>query len=130
RAKRCATINPAPTHPTTTASASSLSLCYCILRTPRATLFPYTTLFRSSGNLHAYGLPGPPPPPGTTLGQDTFHRANQTLWGTASVGNAQGCNANTSRIFSINNNAGQVATGSGPHSEVLGPTATDAEVLF
>jgi len=83
-----------------------------------------------SGNLHAYGLPGPPPPPGTTLGQDTFQRANQSLWGTASDGQTWGAEANSSSIFSINNNAGQVANGSGPHSAVLGRTATDADVLF
>jgi outer membrane protein assembly factor BamB len=83
-----------------------------------------------SGNLHAYGVPAPPPPPGTTLAKDTFHRPNQSLWGTASDAHVWGAEANTSALFSINNNAGQVANGSGPHSAVLGPTATNAEVLF
>src|SRR5439155_13001003 len=59
-----------------------------------------------------------------------FHRANQALWGTASDGHAWGAEANSSSIFSINNNAGQVAGGTGPHSAVLGPTASNAEVLF
>jgi len=83
-----------------------------------------------SGNLHAYGTPAPAPPPGTTLAQDTFHRPNQSLWGTASDGHVWGGEANTSTLFSITNNAGQVANGTGPHDAVLGPTAANAEVLF
>jgi hypothetical protein len=38
--------------------------------------------------------------------------------------------ANSNSIFSINNNGGQVANGSGPHNAVLGPAASNAEVLF
>jgi outer membrane protein assembly factor BamB len=83
-----------------------------------------------SGYLHAYGAPPPQPPPGTTLARDTFHRANQTMWGTASDGHVWGGEANTSTLFSITNNAGQIANGTGPHSAVLGRTATNAEVLF
>src|SRR3712207_6871870 len=33
-----------------------------IRRPPRSTLFPYTTLFRSAGGLHAAGHPGLPSP--------------------------------------------------------------------
>jgi hypothetical protein len=83
-----------------------------------------------SGTLHAYGSGPPPPPPGTTVAQDTFHRADQSLWGTATDGQVWGAEANTASLFSINNNAGQVTGGSGPHDAVLGPTATDTEVLF
>ena len=85
-----------------------------------------------SGNLHAYSTapPPPPPPPGTTVAQDTFQRANQSLWGTASDGHAWAAEANSSTLFSINNNAGQLAGGTGPHSAVLGPVVTDSQVLF
>src|SRR5438132_9475539 len=81
-----------------------------------------------SGNLHAYGASSPPPP--TTLAQDTFHRANQSLWGTASDGQLWGGEANASNLFAVNNNTGQISGGKGQHSAVLGPAASDAQVLF
>ena len=74
--------------------------------------------------------PLPSPSPGAILAQDTFQRPNQALWGTASDGQTWGGDANTQSVFSIVNNAGQVSNGSGTHNAVLGPTATDAEVLF
>lgn len=71
--------------------------------------------------------------PGTPLAQDTFLRPNQSLWGIASDGQSWGADANTLSNFSINANSGQVV-GSGTsargYNAVLGPTATDAEVLF
>lgn len=72
----------------------------------------------------------PTPGPGTTLAQDTFMRANQNLWGKASDGQTWGGDANTQAAFSIHNNVGQIANGTGPYNAVLGPSATDAEVLF
>ncbi|MBA2395544.1 MAG: hypothetical protein H0V70_22665 [Ktedonobacteraceae bacterium] len=72
----------------------------------------------------------PTPGPGTTLAQDTFMRANQNLWGKASDGQTWGGDANTQAAFSIHNNVGQIANGTGPSNAVLGPSATDAEVLF
>jgi hypothetical protein len=72
----------------------------------------------------------PTPGPGTTLAQDTFQRADQKFWGTASNGQTWGGDANTQAAFSIHNNVGQIANGSGPYNAVLGPSATDAEVLF
>lgn len=72
----------------------------------------------------------PTPGPGTTLAQDTFQRADQKFWGTASDGQTWGGDANTQAAFSIHNNVGQIANGSGPYNAVLGPPATDAEVLF
>jgi DNA-binding beta-propeller fold protein YncE len=72
----------------------------------------------------------PTPVPGTTLGQDTFQRADQKFWGKASDGQAWGGDANTQAVFSIHNNVGQIANGTGPYNAVLGPNATDAEVLF
>jgi hypothetical protein len=70
------------------------------------------------------------PGPGTTLAQDTFQRANQNLWGKASDGQTWGGDANTQAGFSIHNNVGQIANGSGPYNAILGPATTNAEVLF
>ena len=81
------------------------------------------------------GIPTPTPTPSpsptpTTLAQDTFHRTNQTYWGTASDGLVWGGDANKQSFFSINTNMGQVSNGSGQYTALLGPTVTDAEVLF
>jgi streptogramin lyase len=66
---------------------------------------------------------------GTSLGTDTFQRASQALWGTASDGQTWGGDANTKSPFSISGNAGVVSNTSGnTYSAVLGPTATNAEV--
>lgn len=70
------------------------------------------------------------PSPGTTLAQDTFQRPNQTHWGTASDGQTWGGDANSLSVFTISNNTGQVSSSSGSHSAVLGPVATNAQVLF
>jgi outer membrane protein assembly factor BamB len=87
-----------------------------------------------NGNFFAYGLGSTPttkraPSPGTTLEQDTFQRANQAYWGIASGGRTWGADANSASAFSIVNNSGQVSNGSGIYNAVLGPTATDAEVV-
>jgi streptogramin lyase len=71
-----------------------------------------------------------PTPTSTTLAQDTFQRPNQTYWGTASDGLAWSREANKQSFFSINSNMGQVSNGSGQYSALLGPTTTDAVVLF
>jgi len=70
------------------------------------------------------------PSPGTTLAQDTFKRANQQHWGQASDGLTWGADANSSSVFSINNNTGQLSNGGSVYNAVLGPIATDAEVVF
>jgi subtilase family serine protease len=67
---------------------------------------------------------------GLALAQDAFQGANQTYWGTSSDGQAWGGDANSSTAFSITNNSGQVTNGSTLYSAVLGPVATNAEVLF
>src|SRR5260221_7308808 len=73
--------------------------------------------------------PTPSPTPGTALGTDTFQRANQSLWGTASDGQTWGGDANSQKAFSISGNAGLVSnTGGTSYSAVLGPTAANAEV--
>ena len=76
------------------------------------------------------GSPPPPPPaPGTVLATDTFQRANQSLWGNASDGQAWGGEASCKPAFSISGNAGLVAkTGGSNYSAVLGPAASDEEV--
>ncbi len=70
----------------------------------------------------------PSPSPGATLAQDTFQRANQKYWGTASDGHVWGGQANTKSAFSISNNTGQLSA-NGIYDAVLGPTAANAEVL-
>ncbi len=70
-----------------------------------------------------------PPGQGAVLGQDTFQRANQSLWGTASDGQQWSGDANTFSGFSIANNSGQIG-GNGLYSAVLGPQVTDSEVLM
>lgn len=64
------------------------------------------------------------------LGNDTFQRANQSLWGTASDGQPWGGDANSLGVFSISSGAGLVTnTGGSSYSAVLGPAAADAEVF-
>lgn len=74
--------------------------------------------------------PTPTGSPGPTLAQDTFQRGNQAFWGKASDGQTWGGDANTSSVFSIKNNTGQLSNGGASYSAVLGPTATNAQVLF
>src|SRR5436305_7320594 len=48
------------------------------------------------------------------IAQDTFQRANQSLWGVSSDGHLWSGDANTSKDFSINGNVGQIKqSGSG-----------------
>jgi len=64
------------------------------------------------------------------IAQDNFTRANQQYWGTASDGHTWEGDANTNAAFSIHNNVGQIANGSGPYNAVLGPGVTDGQVFF
>ena len=69
------------------------------------------------------------PTSGTMLGQDSFQRANQSHWGTASDGQTWSGDANSSAVFSISGNTGLVSnTGSASYSAALGASATDSEV--
>ena len=63
------------------------------------------------------------------LSQDTFQRANQLFWGTASNGQRWGADATTRNAFSIAGKAGQVANGQGAFDATLGPIVADAEVV-
>jgi streptogramin lyase len=74
--------------------------------------------------------PTPTPTPGAVLATDTFQRANQTFWGTASDGHAWGGDANNLNVFSIVSNTGHIANGSTSYSAVLGPPTTNAEILL
>jgi len=69
------------------------------------------------------------PGPGKTLAQDTFRRQDQQGWGKASDGHTWKGDVNTASAFSIAANTGQVANGSTSYNAILGPTATNAEVL-
>lgn len=63
------------------------------------------------------------------MGTDSFQRANQALWGTASDGQVWGGDANTQGVFSIKGNAGVVSNTAGnSYSAVPGPAVSDAEV--
>jgi hypothetical protein len=97
---------------------------------PTATSVPSPTATATTPTPTATVTVTPTPGPGTTLAQDTFQRADQKFWGTASNGQIWGGDANTQAAFSIHNDVGQIANGSGPYNAVLGPPATDAEVLF
>ena len=70
------------------------------------------------------------PTPGTIIAQDTFHRLNQTHWGTASDGHTWGGDANRVSAFSIVNNTGRVSNSTTSYSAILGPVAKNAEVVF
>lgn len=65
----------------------------------------------------------------TVLAQDTFQRPNQALWGQASDGQVWAGDANSSPLFSIANDAGQVSGGIGVAQATLGTTGQNAELL-
>lgn len=64
------------------------------------------------------------------IAQDTFHRANQSKWGSASDGHVWGADANTLNNFSVRNNAGVITNAWNTLSGILGTSAANAEVLF
>ena len=75
------------------------------------------------------GVASPSSSPGAPVGTDSFQRANQALWGTASDGQVWGGDANTQAVFSIKGNAGVVSNTAGTsYSAVLGPAVSNAEV--
>ncbi len=67
--------------------------------------------------------------PGTLLGQDTFTRANQRLWGTASNSQKWGGDANVAAVFSISNNKGVVSGGNSAYNAVLGAAGSNVDVV-
>jgi hypothetical protein len=66
----------------------------------------------------------------TILAQDTFKRANQVFWGTATDGRQWIGDANSIEVFSIVGNAGQIDHAQGTFNAILGPVTTNAEVVF
>ncbi|MBV8695480.1 MAG: hypothetical protein JO125_11165 [Chloroflexi bacterium] len=84
----------------------------------------------SATNKQAQEVNRLPNTPTTTLAQDTFQRANQPLWGTASDGRMWDGDANTMQTFSIVGHSGQIGNGSGTFNAVLGPAIADSEVLL
>ncbi|HEV2583737.1 MAG TPA: hypothetical protein VGT44_22950 [Ktedonobacteraceae bacterium] len=65
----------------------------------------------------------------SVLARDTFQRAAQVFWGTASDGNMWVGDANSIEIFSITHDAGLIAAGQGAFNAILGPSSTDAEIV-
>ena len=95
--------------------------------TPSASVIPSPTVSPSPTVLPSATII---PSPGTTIAQDTFQRANQQYWGTASDGLTWTGDANSANAFSIANNAGQLSNGGSAYNAVLGPVAADSEVIF
>lgn len=65
----------------------------------------------------------------TVLAQDTFQRPDQPFWGQASDGQIWSGDANTSSLFSIARNAGQISGGSGTVQAIMSVSSQDAELL-
>ncbi len=63
------------------------------------------------------------------LAQDTFQRADQTFWGTASDGHSWEGDANRQPAFSIAGASGRIAKGKGTLNALLGPVSKDSEIL-
>ncbi|HZS75663.1 MAG TPA: hypothetical protein VFA41_03555 [Ktedonobacteraceae bacterium] len=91
---------------------------------------PVTASPTPSGSGKTPATPTPLPTGVMMLAHDTFQRKPQILWGTASDGRQWMGDANSIEVFSITNNAGQIANGQGTFNAILGPTITNAEVLF
>jgi hypothetical protein len=66
----------------------------------------------------------------TVLAQDTFKRANQVFWGTATDGRQWIGDANSIEVFSIAGSAGQIDHAQGTFNAILGPVMTNADVVF
>ncbi len=116
---------PTPTTPTpgktpSPTSTVSPSPTVTVSPSPTVTLTPSPTVTLT---------PSPTPSPGATIAQDTFQRANQSHWGTASDGLVWAGDANSNNVFSISNKTGQLSNNGGAYNAILGPTATNADVL-
>src|SRR5438270_1336098 len=69
-------------------------------------------------------------PAGNMLSRDTFQRADQQFWGTASDGQTWAGDAVKAPVFAIVNHTGQVGNGSGIYDALLGPRAADTQIVF
>ncbi|MGH2493780.1 MAG: hypothetical protein ACRDIV_03665, partial [Ktedonobacteraceae bacterium] len=118
------TATPTPTPTSTTTPTATPTTTLTPTNTPTTTPTSTNTPTPTSTS-----TPTPTPTSGTTLGTDSFQRANQSLWGNASDGQTWGGDANSQGAFSVSGNTGLVKnTGGNSYSAVLGPTATDSEV--
>jgi hypothetical protein len=68
--------------------------------------------------------------PWTTLAGDTFHREEQRFWGKATDGQLWGGDANSIPVFSLRSSTGQITNGPGAYDALLGPRASNAEIVF
>jgi len=64
------------------------------------------------------------------LSRDTFHRADQLFWGTASDGHSWGADASRRNVFAIAGRTGVAGNGQGAFDATLGPLISDAEIIF
>src|SRR5712692_11219266 len=64
------------------------------------------------------------------LSQDTFQRADQLFWGTASDGHSWGADASRRNVFVIAGRRGVAGNGQGAFDATLGPLISDGEVMF
>jgi len=132
-----ATASPTPGGPTATGTATPTAAA--VTATPTATESPTsnataTATATSTPTPTATNTPAPtatntPPASGAVLAQDTFQRPDQVFWGTASDGQVWRGQANTSGAFAISGNAGAISKTGNIVDAVLGPSATDSEVL-
>jgi hypothetical protein len=123
------TNTPTPTFtPTPSASPSESPTA---IPTPTDTPIPTPT---NTPTLTPSATPTPTPTPVSSLiGQDTFMRANQSFWGTASDGQRWSGDANTLSSFSIAGNIGKivnVSSGGVNYNALLGSSTTNAQILF
>lgn len=97
---------------------------------PSATGYSVSVDTNNIVTIKTCGTEGPISLTGNTLASDTFQRSNQTFWGTASDGQTWTSDAATDNSFSINGNAGITNGNPNSYSAILGPTATDSQVIF
>lgn len=71
----------------------------------------------------------PPAPVTNFLARDSFQRANQQFWGSASDGQPWMGDAMNVPVFSIANHTGLASNGSGIFDALLGPRVSDSETL-
>ena len=69
-------------------------------------------------------------PPAGILAQDNFERPDQAFWGITTDGQAWGADARTSQSFAVVNHTGVVTNGNGVYDAILGPRATNVEVVL
>jgi hypothetical protein len=105
---------------------------------PGATASPARASTRAAATPHAGVTPVVTSPPATAtpvamnaiLAQDTFQRADQLFWGTASDGQVWNGDAATQKAFSIAGQMGQIGRSNGFFNATLGPMVANTEIQF